>query len=96
MRPTTTSASKANRRADAYIRPGLRDESTINTASACPRRDEVVPHLQGQQDRLRDLLSRPPAHLQECFSYLGYREGDFPESRKGRPTKSWRCPSTPS
>jgi dTDP-4-amino-4,6-dideoxygalactose transaminase len=45
------------------------------------QRDELLRHLEREQ--IGHAVYYPiPLHLQECFSYLGYKQGDFPESER--------------
>jgi dTDP-4-amino-4,6-dideoxygalactose transaminase len=64
-----------------FIKSGVRHIFHQYVIRVPEHRDALMQHL-----RARDIATKVyypiPLHLQECFKYLGYKEGDFPETEK--------------
>jgi dTDP-4-amino-4,6-dideoxygalactose transaminase len=89
--------SDARRRNAAFYDQALAGIDGIVTPAVRPENESIfnqytVRVLDGRRDALADHLRERgvgsgvyypvPLHLQECFAYLGYREGQFPESER--------------
>jgi dTDP-4-amino-4,6-dideoxygalactose transaminase len=89
--------SDARRRNAAFYDRALEGIEGIVTPPVRPESESIfnqytVRVLDGRRDALAEHLKQAgigsgvyypvPLHLQECFAYLGYREGQFPESER--------------
>lgn len=89
--------SEARRSNARFLDEALSGISELRTPYVRPENETIVNQytirvLDGRRDALRAYLTERgvgssvyyplPLHLQECFSYLGHREGDFPESER--------------
>lgn len=88
----------AARRANArFYDEALADVPEIVLPAVLPENESIVNQytlrvLDGRRDELQAFLKQReigsavyypvPLHLQECFAYLGYREGQFPEAER--------------